>query len=146
MARARPRGRWLRTRCPHPPRGPGSPPGPSGAPRPAAADDGRPSQPEDAGPRALARPAPRCRAPAPPPAPPCAPHRRPLAPASSPSAPRGCGSSLRVAPWGRGSWTSARSPCVRTQPHLPWGPGLRSKLNVNELNSTIKRQILSNSF
>ena len=36
-ARAWPRGRWLWTRCPHPPGGSGSPPSPSGAHRPAAA-------------------------------------------------------------------------------------------------------------
>lgn len=61
MARARPRGRWLRIRCPQPPAGPGSPPGPAACTAPA-------SQPEDAGTRRPARPAPRCGAPAPPPA------------------------------------------------------------------------------
>ncbi|XP_059765410.1 THAP domain-containing protein 1-like [Balaenoptera ricei] len=45
MARARPRGRWLWTRCPHPPGGPGSPPGPSGAHRPAAAAPQRAQDP-----------------------------------------------------------------------------------------------------
>ena len=57
-----------------------------------AACAGPASQPEDAGPRAPARPAPRCRAPARPPA------RNTgwlSARTSSASAPRGCGSSLR---------------------------------------------------
>ena len=36
-----------------------------------------------------------------------------------PPEPRGCGLSLRAGPWGRGSKTSARSPCVRTQTRLP---------------------------
>ena len=49
------------------------------------------------------------------------------APASSPSAPRGCRSNQQAAPWGRGSRTSVHSPCVRTQPRLPWRPGLRSR-------------------
>ncbi|TKC33203.1 hypothetical protein EI555_005550, partial [Monodon monoceros] len=44
-AQAWPRGRWLRTRCPHLPGGPGSPPGPSGAHCPAASAPQRAQDP-----------------------------------------------------------------------------------------------------
>ena len=117
MAQARPRGRWLWTRCPLPPGGPDSPPGPSGAHRPAAAapqraqDPRRSQKTQGHGPQ-LGRPLHAALT---------------LAPASSPSAPGGCRSNQQAAPWGRGSRTSVHSPCVRTQPRLPGGPGLRSR-------------------
>ena len=65
MARARPRGRWLWTRCPHPPGDPARLPAPQ-APtarrlRPTACAEPA-SQPEDAGPRAPVRQTPPCRA------------------------------------------------------------------------------------
>ncbi|XP_061059657.1 LOW QUALITY PROTEIN: neural cell adhesion molecule 1-like [Eubalaena glacialis] len=117
MARARHRGRWLWTRCPHPPGGPGSPPSPSGAHRPAAAapqraQDPRRSQKTQGHGSQLGRPLHDALT---------------LTPASSLSAPGSCRSNRQAAPWGRGSRTSVHSPCVRTQPRLPWGPGLRSR-------------------
>ena len=96
MARVRPRGRWLWTRCPHPPGGPSSPPGPSGAHRPAAAapqrvqDPRRSQKTQGHGPQ-LGRPLHAALT---------------LAPALSPCVPGGCRSNRQATPWGRGSRTS----------------------------------------
>ncbi|XP_073651377.1 uncharacterized protein [Tursiops truncatus] len=45
-----------------------------------------------------------------------------------------------AAPWGRDSRTTARSPCVRTQPRLTWGRGLRSRGRSFETRATRKYQ------
>ncbi|XP_067569616.1 uncharacterized protein [Pseudorca crassidens] len=45
-----------------------------------------------------------------------------------------------AAPWGRDSRTTARSPCVRTQPRLTWGRGLRSRGGSFETSATRKYQ------
>nr|XP_033699778.1 uncharacterized protein LOC109551851 [Tursiops truncatus] len=138
-ARARLRGRWLWTRCPHPPGVPGSPPGPSGAHLPAAAalqraQDPRRSQTTQGHEPQLGQPLHAA-----------LPRRRPrriAGPWRLPHSPTPAGMLFKpaAAPWGRDSRTTARSPCVRTQPRLTWGRGLRSRGRSFETRATRKYQ------